>query len=85
MGLEVLMSETIIRCSICGKHMMDRDESGKLIFRFGLNPNGIEIMQPMIDMEIIGGQVRMHCIRKSCRRKNPNHWNIINNQENKEV
>lgn len=71
------MSNNAFVCSKCGKPTMFKN-GNELRFRFGLfgDPDSDEPIQRTIDMKIIG-TVKMKCIKKSCRRKYPDHWNEI--------
>lgn len=57
-----------IYCDKCGKKLLERMENGLFRFQFGNREGGV----PVVDMEI-QGNIRMKCIRRSCR-----HENILN-------
>jgi hypothetical protein len=62
---------TFYKCSICGKKLIGRKPNGIFVFVFaGQCP------PPIVCLEIFGS-VRMKCIRRSCRHKNPDHWNVF--------
>jgi len=62
-----------VRCSLCGKQMLKRQDDGLWRFMFGRNK---EIEFIPVDM-IIYGSIKMRCLRRKCRRENPGHWNIF--------
>jgi len=72
-SFEIIKKE--IRCSLCNKLLAKKVvNTGETIFLFG---KSIEEGKPEfipVYMEIIG-TVKMRCIRKRCRRENPEHWN----------
>lgn len=59
-------------CSVCGKKLIGRKPNGTYEFLFGSNQS-----PPLVHIEIFG-HVKMKCLRRSCRKKNPNHWNVFN-------
>lgn len=61
------------RCSKCGKILIERRPNGCWLFVFGKHSNGIIPVELMIH-----GNVKMRCLRRSCRRENPEHYNIFN-------
>lgn len=61
-----------VRCSLCGKELLVRQPNGLWRFRFGRNKDFVPVEM------IIYGSVKMKCMRRSCRRENPRHWNIFN-------
>jgi hypothetical protein len=61
------------RCTVCGKKLIRRLPNGMWRFEFGRDPNGD--FAP-VTIEIFG-QIRMKCIRRKCRRENPDHWNVF--------
>jgi len=58
-------------CSECGKKLIGRKPNGTFVFCFGSNQ-----LPPLVHIEIFGS-IRMKCLRRSCRKKNPSHWNIF--------
>lgn len=65
-------------CSLCGKILIERRPNGLWHFVFGKgfsdNKNNI-----FIPVEIyIQGNLKMRCLRRSCRKQNPDHWNVFN-------
>jgi len=63
-----------VRCTICGKTLLERQHNGFWRFMFGREkPSG----RIPVDI-IIYGSVKMRCIRRDCRKTNPEHWNIFN-------
>ena len=69
-------------CGLCGKRLIERLPNGLWSFSFGkphhTNNNGapLENITPVRIM--IHGSIKMRCIRKSCRLKHPDHWNVFN-------
>jgi len=72
-------------CSKCKKKILKRRRNGLFSFAFGRWAGGdkavvddIEIfLGPTVQVEIFGS-LKIKCIRKSCREKYPDHWNIFN-------
>lgn len=63
---------TFYKCSICGKKLIGRKPNGLFVFVFaGQQP------PPVVHLEIFGS-IRMKCIRRSCRKAHPDHWNVFN-------
>lgn len=63
---------TFYKCSLCGKKLIGRKPNGVFVFVFaGQQP------PPIVCLEIFGS-IKMKCIRRSCRKKNPDHWNVFN-------
>lgn len=60
-------------CSKCGKKLIERKRNGLWFFVFGRSEN----RDPPVQIEI-HGHIRMRCLRSSCRRKHPDHWNVFN-------
>lgn len=82
---ELVMKPGDIRCDLCGKLVGRRnDESGAMTFLFGKSMDENKSGFIPVHIEIIGGTVKMRCIRKRCRKQNPEHWIIINNNILKE-
>jgi hypothetical protein len=60
------------RCEKCGKILIERRPNGLWYFVFGKNKKFIPV-----EMHI-HGNIKMRCLRRSCRRDNAEHWNIFN-------
>jgi hypothetical protein len=60
------------RCEKCGKILIERRPNGLWYFVFGKNKKFVPV-----EMHI-HGNIKMRCLRRSCRRDNPDHWNIFN-------
>jgi len=69
--------DQFMRCSLCNKTLIKKESADKFVFLFGKNPQAPDFIPVEIEIEIIGGSIKMRCIRKRCRREHPNHWNII--------
>lgn len=67
-------------CSICGKRILERQENG--LWRFIFGKDQVNGFAP-VDM-IIYGSIKMRCLRRRCRKENPDHWNIFNIFPNQE-
>ena len=72
-----------VRCELCGKILIERKANGLWSFSFGRpvaedreNPSPLEQIAPV--RMFVHGSIRMKCLRKSCRLKNPDHWNVLN-------
>lgn len=65
-------------CSLCGKKLIRRLPNGLFQFMFGKmkDENGGLTGESPVVMEI-HGSLRMKCIKKKCRDKNPDHWNVF--------
>lgn len=80
-GLSSKMAQkNFIVCTKCEKNLIERrqNEEGEqvLFFAFGRNPDGRDFMP--VQIEISGDvTVKMKCLRRHCRKENPDHWNII--------
>jgi len=70
-------NRSYFRCSICGKLLMERQSNGLWHFLFGRRPEESETVQFPVDM-LIHGSIKMKCLRRSCRAKSPDHWNVLN-------
>jgi len=64
--------KTFYKCGKCGKTLIERRPSGMWYFIFGRNKKFIPV-----EMHI-HGNVKMRCLRRSCRKANPTYWNIFN-------
>ena len=72
-----------VLCEMCGKRLIERMPNGIWCFLFGRpipedrdNPTAIEQIVPV--HILIHGSAKMKCLRKSCRLKYPDHWNMLN-------
>lgn len=70
-------NRSYFRCSICGKLLMERQSNGLWHFLFGRRPDEQDVVQFPVDM-LIHGSIKMKCLRRSCRTKSPDHWNVLN-------
>jgi hypothetical protein len=78
-----MAKKMFIRCELCGKILIERMPNGLWSFSFGRpapenyeNPTPIEKIAPV--RMLIHGSVKIKCLRKSCRLRNPDHWNVLN-------
>ena len=62
---------TFYTCSKCGKKLIGRKANGTFVFLFATNQS-----PPLVHIEIFGS-IRMRCLRRSCRKNNPSHWNVF--------
>lgn len=60
------------RCLKCRKILIERRPNGLWYFVFGKNKEFIPV-----EMHI-HGNVKIRCLRRSCRREFPDYWNIFN-------
>lgn len=72
-----------MKCEKCGKNLIERLPNGLLRFCFGKpSPDDKTCVSPadyIVPVEImIHGSIKMKCLRKSCRLRDPDHWNIMN-------
>jgi hypothetical protein len=65
----------IIRCDKCGKKIIERLPNGLWRFVFGKNAENFKM--PPVEM-LIHGSLQMRCLRRSCRKDAPDHWNVLN-------
>ena len=76
-------------CEKCGGKLIERKPSGLWCFKFGRmasDDDGPNHYMTPVEMHI-HGSIKMKCIKRSCRRKYPDHWNVLNffpNQQPKE-
>ena len=77
-----MAKKMFIRCSLCGKVLIERMPNGLWSFSFGRpiaedieNPTPIEKIAPV--RMLVHGSIRMRCLRKSCRLRNPEHWELL--------
>jgi len=69
--------KAFFKCSICGKRLIERRKNGLWYFIFGKKYG--KDQNTFIPVEIyIHGNIKMKCLRRSCRKENPKHWNIFN-------
>lgn len=59
-------------CSLCAKRLIGRRSNGTFVFLFG----GGETISPLVHIEVFG-QIRMKCLRRTCRKAHPDHWNVF--------
>jgi hypothetical protein len=78
-----MAKKMFMRCELCGKILIERMPNGLWSFSFGRpmpedvhNPTPIEKIAPV--RMLIHGSVKIRCLRKSCRLRNPDHWNVLN-------
>lgn len=64
--------KTFYKCDKCGKIVIERRPNGLWYFVFGKHKDFIPV-----EMHI-HGNIKMRCLRRSCRREHPDHWNIFN-------
>jgi hypothetical protein len=60
------------RCELCGKILIERRPNGLWYFVFGKNKKFVPV-----EMHI-HGNIKMRCLRRSCRRDHETHWNVFN-------
>lgn len=66
------------KCSKCGKRLIERKQNGLWYFIFGKSYGG-KNQNSFVPVElIIHGNIKMRCLRRSCRKENTEHWNIFN-------
>ena len=63
------------RCEKCGKKLIERLPNGCWRFVFG-KTNDASFFIP-VEMKVHGSLV-MRCLRRTCRREHPQHWNVLN-------
>lgn len=66
---------TFFRCEKCGKRLIERLPNGCWRFVFGKTGDASHFIP--VEMKIHGSLV-MRCLRRTCRRENPGHWNVLN-------
>jgi hypothetical protein len=68
-------------CEKCGKKIIERKPNGTWSFVFGKPRKEDEKFdadaEPAVRMKI-HGSIKMRCLRRSCRKKYPKHWNTLN-------
>ncbi len=69
------MKRSFFRCEKCGKKLIERMGNGCWRFVFGKTGDASQFIP--VEMKIHGSLV-MRCLRRTCRRENPNHWNVLN-------
>lgn len=62
---------TFVRCSHCGKKIIQRLSNGTFIFAFGKDPDTIG--RPPVYIEIYGS-LKIQCLRKTCQKINILHF-----------
>lgn len=65
---------SFFRCEKCGKKLIERLPNGCWRFVFG---KAGELAFAPVEMKIHGSLV-MRCLRRTCRKENPNYWNVLN-------
>lgn len=78
-------NDGFLMCSKCGKKLIRRRKNGLFSFAFGrwagtdkIIVDGKEIfLGPTVKLEVFGS-LKIQCIRRSCREKHPDHWNVFN-------
>ena len=65
----------VVRCTVCGKKIIERLPNGIWRFIFGKGAEGVS--KPPVEMQI-HGSLKMRCLRRSCRHNKPDHWNVLN-------
>jgi len=78
-------NDGFLLCSKCGKKILKRKRNGLFSFAFGRWAgndkaiiDGVEItLGPTVQLEVFGS-LKIKCIRKSCREKYPDYYNIFN-------
>lgn len=68
------------RCGKCGKKILKRLPNGLWEFAFGKFSTMLEKesnMGPIVQINIYGS-LKMKCLRRRCRVKYPDFWNILN-------
>lgn len=70
--------KNLMKCSACGKTLIERKSNGLWYFVFGkgFSGDGTEIFIP-VEL-FIHGNIKMRCLRRSCRKQHPAHWNVFN-------
>jgi hypothetical protein len=69
------MENDFKKCSICGKKLIRLLPNGTWEFLFGrYHENEVGFVPVEL---LIHGQVKMRCISRDCRHKNPDHWNVM--------
>ena len=79
------MESNWIYCSNCGKKLIKKLSNGLYEFKFGRIfdgdlPNGANIIEPMIDIQI-HGSIKIKCFRRSCKQINVITFFTDNNQQ----
>jgi len=69
------LKRSFFRCEKCGKKLIERLPNGLWRFVFG-KPNENSKFIP-VEMKI-HGSLMMRCLRRTCRREFPDHWNVLN-------
>ncbi len=72
-------NRVFLNCDKCGKPLVSiSKETKEIFFRFGKDRNRPDGITPVIIY--VRGPVeefKMQCFRKDCRRKHPDHWNVV--------
>ena len=64
-----------LNCNLCGRRIIERLPNGLFRFIFGSDPENPG--KPPVEM-LLHGSVKMRCLRRSCRTRHPDHWNVYN-------
>jgi hypothetical protein len=77
-----MAKKMFVRCSLCDKALIERMPNGLWNFSFGRpiaedkeNPTIIERIAPV--RMLVYGSIKMRCLRKSCRIRHPDHWELL--------
>ena len=78
-----MKKKMFVVCEKCGKKLMERLPNGIWSFRFGRpspeDKNNVTPIEKIIPVCMqIHGSLKIKCLRKSCRLKFPDHWNVLN-------
>lgn len=80
-----MISDGFLICSKCGKKLIRRRKNGLFSFAFGRWAGTDKIivddkeiyLGPTVQVEVFGS-LKIKCIRRICREKHPDHWNVFN-------
>jgi len=76
-----MLKRLFFHCEKCGKKLIERKPNGTWSFVFGKprkEDDKFDVeAEPAVRMKI-HGSIKMRCLRRSCRRKHPTHWNTLN-------
>jgi len=65
----------LLKCTLCNKPVIERTSNGTWRFIFGDSIGSC--IGTVVELEAIG-ILRIKCLRRSCRREHPDHWNEFN-------
>ncbi len=79
-----------IRCGKCGKRLIERLPNGLWNFSFGrpapVDRNNVTLIERIAPVRmLIHGSIKIKCLRKSCRLKYPDYWNVLNYFPNESI